>query len=70
MFWLKYKKINFVVLQVYMETPLDCPGHVTKIRGPQGFWGTGEKGFLLSGSWGALVTIFRDLGSKLIVLWI
>ena len=36
--------------------------------GPQGFRGSGENGFLFSGSWGALVIIFRDLGSKLIVL--
>ena len=36
----------------------------------QGFWGSGENGYLFSGSWGALVIIFRDLGSKLIVLWI
>ena len=36
--------------------------------GPQGFWGSGENGYLFSGSWGALVIISRDLGSKLIVL--
>ena len=39
-------------------------------RSPQGFWGSGENGYLFSGSWGALVIIFRDLGSKFIVLWI
>ena len=38
--------------------------------GPQGFWGSGEIGYLFSGSWGALVIIFRDLRSKLIVLGI
>ena len=38
--------------------------------GPQGFWGSGENGYLFSGSWRALVIIFRDLGSKLIVLGI
>ena len=37
---------------------------------PQGIWGSGEKGYLLSGSWGAMVIIFRDMGSKLIVLGI
>ena len=36
--------------------------------GPQGFWRSGEKGYLFSGSWGALVIIFRKLGSKLMVL--
>ena len=38
--------------------------------GPRGFWGSGENGYLFSGSWGALVIIFRDLGSKLVVLGI
>ena len=38
--------------------------------GPKGFWGSGEKGYLFSGSWGALVIIFRDLRSKLTVLGI
>ena len=27
------------------------------IWGPQGFWGSGENGYLFSGSWGALVII-------------
>ena len=35
---------------------------------PQGFWGSGENDYLFSGSWRALVIIFRELGSKLIVL--
>ena len=43
---------------------------VTGQCGPQGFWGSGENGYLFSGSWGALIIIFRDLGSKLIVLGI
>ena len=34
--------------------------------GPQGFWGSGENGYLFSGSWGALVIISGDLGSKLL----
>ena len=32
--------------------------------------GSGENGYLFSGSWEALVIIFRDLGSKLIVMGI
>ena len=40
------------------------------IIGPHGFWGSGENGYLFSGSWEALVIIFRDLGSNLIVLGI
>ena len=34
------------------------------MRPYQGFWGFREKGHLLSGSWGALANILRDLGSK------
>ena len=37
---------------------------------PQGFWGSGENGYLYSGSWGALVIILGELGSKLIILGI
>ena len=37
---------------------------------PQGFWGSGEKGFLFSGSWGALLIILGELGSKHILLGI
>ena len=35
--------------------------------GPQGFWGSGDKGHLFSGSWEALVIIFSDLGNNLAV---
>ena len=38
--------------------------------GPKGVFGSGENGYLLSGSWGALVIILRHLGSKFIVLGI
>ena len=34
--------------------------------GAPGVWGSGENGYLFSRSRGALVIIFRDLGSKLI----
>ena len=37
---------------------------------PQGFWGSGENGYLFSGGWGALVIILGELGSKLIILGI
>ena len=37
---------------------------------PQGFWGSGEKGYLFSGSWGALLIILGELGSKHILLGI
>ena len=42
----------------------------THIRGPQGFWGSGEYGYLFSGSLGALEIILGELGSKLSVLGI
>ena len=38
--------------------------------GPQGFWGSGEKGYLFSGSWGALLIILGEPGSKHILLGI
>ena len=37
---------------------------------PQGFWGSGEKGYLFSGSWGALLIILGELGSRQILLGI
>ena len=37
---------------------------------PQGFGGSGEKGYLFSGSWGALLIILGELGSKHILLGI
>ena len=36
----------------------------------QGFCGSEENGYLFSGSWGALVNILGELGSKLIILGI
>ena len=48
-------------------------GHVsmmTRNRGPHGFWGSGENGYLFSGSWGVLVIILGELGSKLIIFGI
>ena len=38
--------------------------------GPRVFFLSGEKGYLFSGSLGALVIIFRELGCKLMVLGI
>ena len=40
------------------------------ITGAQMFLGSGDNCYSFSGSWGAQVIIFRDLGSKLIVLGI
>ena len=42
----------------------------TREWGPQGFWGSGEKGYLFSGSWGAVLIILGELGSKHILLGI
>ena len=35
-----------------------------ELNGPQGFWGAGEKGYLFSGSWRALLITLGELGSK------
>ena len=40
------------------------------IFGPQGFGGSGENGYLFSGSLGALVIILGELGSKLTIFGI
>ena len=53
--WYQYYCLNFYVSKV-------------QNLGPQGFLGSEKKGYLFSGSWGALVIILRDLRSKLIVL--
>ena len=37
---------------------------------PQGFGGAGEKGYLFSRSWGALLIILGELGSKHIIFGI
>ena len=41
-----------------------------QLWGPQGFCGSGVKGCLFAGTYGALVIILGDIGSKLIVLGI
>ena len=38
--------------------------------GPPGVLGSGENGYSFSGSWGALVIILGEVGSKFIILWI
>ena len=53
---------NFVSTQ-YLMNPLNDGA-------PQGFWGAGENGYIFSGSWGAMVIILGELGSKLIILGI
>ena len=45
-------------------------GYASSNGAPQRFWGSGENGFLFSGSGGALVIILGELGSKLIILGI
>ena len=49
------------------EKAENTDSHKTAKSGPQVF---GENGYFFSGSWGALVIILGDLGSKLIVLGI
>ena len=43
---------------------------IQKHWGPQGFWGSGENGYLFSGSSGSLVIILVELGKMLLVLLI
>ena len=52
---------NFAIYLIY-TTGTGCGPHV--------FWGSGDKGYLFSVSWEALVIIFRDLRSNLMVLGI
>ena len=56
---------------VILRVKFEC-GHQAGLSdiGPQGFWGSGEKGYLFSGSWGALLIILGELGSKHILLGI
>ena len=81
---LKYNDIDIkmttsdTILGVHVDENLswnDHYRHVSKkvssyLWGPQGFWGSGEKGYLFSGSWGALLIILGELGSKHILLGI
>ena len=46
----------FCFLIAYTQMPL---------MSPQALWGSGENVYFFSGSWGALLIILRDLGSKL-----
>ena len=52
------------------KTNLGFAHNRVKTGPPQGFWGSGEKGYLFSGSWGALLIILGELGSKHILLGI
>ena len=53
--------------QRFMRYGVDTNSVNEIIGTPRGF---GENGYLFSGSWGALVIILAELGSKLIILWI
>ena len=55
---------------LYMVDFWSSSVYASKIGGPQGFWGSGENGYLFSESWGELVIILGELGRKLIVLGI
>ena len=60
---------NFHVKNLYPVNSYDKT-NMTVMGPPQGFWGAGEKGYLFSGSWGALLIILGELGSKHIILGI
>ena len=52
---------------VTTKTLKDRRFEAQKLR-PPGVCGAGEKGYLFSGSWGVLVIILGELGSKHILL--
>ena len=54
----------------YVQYLCKALSHAFNARGPQGFWGSVEKGYLFSGSCGALLIIIGELGSKHILLGI
>ena len=43
--------------------------HCSKELDPQGVWGSGENGYLFSGSWGALVIILGEQTHSFGDLW-
>ena len=46
---------------IYILGPRIFIHYCKLINGPQGFGGAGEKGYLFSGSWGALIIIYGEL---------
>ena len=71
---IKFESYMYILAGFALNTSLNHVNWIYQVLlahlrwGPQGFWESGENGYLFSGSLGALVIIFRDLGSKLIVL--
>ena len=67
--WLRYALVPNFDSNFFRTKKIFFFYHV-QIIGPQAFLGFGENGYLFSRSWGALVIIFKYLGSKLKVLGI
>ena len=69
---LNYVMVNLGLLfkNIFYGSQASHPQNYIPKRGPQGLWGSGENGYLFSGSWGALVIILGEVGSKLIILGI
>ena len=59
----KIEKLN-VCLSVCMYVRIHACLHMDICMGLQGFGGSWEKGYLFSGSWGALVIIFKGAGKQ------
>ena len=55
--------ITCIMFRIFIQSVSDFPT-LPRWGPPQGFWGSGEKGYLFSGSWGALLIILGELGSK------
>ena len=65
---LKYFKVILMSINICALVLLNLLNSLPHIYGgPQGFFGSGENGYLFSGGWGALVIILGELGSKLII---
>ena len=63
----------YLCISIYCDlraVPYQLLVNFINVGPPRGFLGSGDNGYLLSGSCGALVIFFRDFGGRLIVLGI
>ena len=68
------KEVSFLITSFYFQYFIIIDMLINELIGnywaPQGFWGSVEKGYLFSGSWGAELIILGELGSKHILFGI
>ena len=58
------KKIKKFTYGIFVFRSTKMKSCILHLWGPQGFWGSGEKGYLSLGSWGALLIILGELGEQ------